>query len=192
MQCDICHKNEASLHFKEVVQDKVVSLNLCRECADAQGVTKSLQSELELAELIKALSDHSQPEAPAAAGTRSKTESRPATTACSQCGTTLDDLRKSGRLGCPACYAAFAAELRPILVEAHRGLTHKGKVPGTAGTPPPTPERAQDAVTLARLDEELARAVAAEAYERAAALRDQVSKLRQKLDGVRATHEPVS
>jgi len=183
MQCDICHKNEACLHFKEVIQDKVVSLNLCRECADAKGVTKSLAGELELARLIKALSEQGQEAAPPAAARK---ERRPETTVCPECETTLAEVKKNGRLGCPACYATFAAELEPILAEAHRGLTHTGKTPRVGAPSPQAVEQAQSLATLAQLEEELARAVAAEAYERAAALRDLLSRLQQRLDGVHA------
>jgi protein arginine kinase activator len=67
----------------------------------------------------------------------------------------------------------FAKALTPALKHVHRGLRHAGKSPGGAGVTPGEGD-VLDRVELSRLEEELARAVAVEAYERAAELRDQI------------------
>jgi protein arginine kinase activator len=66
----------------------------------------------------------------------------------------------------------FEKELTPLLQRAHEGQTHHvGKVPTRrGGTGVPT----KKTIDLTKLRKELARAVEAEDYERAAKLRDQI------------------
>ena len=95
------------------------------------------------------------------------------------CGTSLQEFRASGRLGCAHCYAAFDQSLRELLRRVHGATRHAGwrPVPAEAG-PAGRPEGAGDlAARLDALRGELARAVAAEAFESAAALRDQIRAL---------------
>ena len=87
-------------------------------------------------------------------------------------GTSLRDFRASGRLGCAHCYAAFEHSLRELLRRVHGSTRHEG-----------WRHEARDAdlmsreVTLQELREKLQRAVAEEAFEVAASLRDQIRGL---------------
>jgi protein arginine kinase activator len=77
--------------------------------------------------------------------------------------------------GCEHDYQTFEKDLAPLLQRAHDGATHHvGKVPRRAGGPAPAKPRRM--VDLAKLRKELARAVEAEDYERAARLRDQIRR----------------
>ncbi|MEY2734480.1 MAG: hypothetical protein RL340_1539, partial [Gemmatimonadota bacterium] len=98
---------------------------------------------------------------------------------CAYCGTSLQEFRASGRLGCAHCYAAFDQSLRELLRRVHGATRHAGwrPVPAEAATAG-RPDGAGDlAARLDALRGELARAVAAEAFESAAALRDQIRAL---------------
>ena len=95
-------------------------------------------------------------------------------TACPGCGTTLDDLRRDNRLGCAQCYTAFRGHLLPLLARFHRHVSHVGKVPGGG---PPTTQMAE----ITRLRLSLAKAVAAEEFERAAGLRDRLRELEDRV-----------
>ncbi len=48
---------------------------------------------------------------------------------CPACGTTLEDFRRSGLLGCAQCYTAFRAQLLPTVHYAQGNLHHEGKSP---------------------------------------------------------------
>lgn len=48
---------------------------------------------------------------------------------CPACGTTLEDFRHTGLLGCAYCYTAFRAELLPAVHYAQGKLQHEGKAP---------------------------------------------------------------
>jgi protein arginine kinase activator len=77
--------------------------------------------------------------------------------------------------GCANDYTVFEKDLTPLLQRAHEGATHHvGKVPTRRGGAGGVPiKRAFD---VSKLRKELAKAVEAEDYERAAKLRDQIKQ----------------
>lgn len=163
MKCDRCHKAEAVLQWTQVVDGVVRSVHLCEECARKSGVNLDDP----MSAMPNPLFDLGQPsaishEAPAGAGR-----------ACPECHTTFAQFRKSGRLGCPGCYAAFAEELDPLLKQMHPGDHHVGRVPPDGRAAAETTAR-----DLERLHEELSRAVAEERYEDAAKIRDRIAAMR--------------
>ena len=84
--------------------------------------------------------------------------------------------RRQQRLGCPTCYEVFAEDIRELLPSLHRkGVRHCGRGPAGAGTgTSPTRERL---LRAQRLRQQLDLAVAAEDYERASLLRDEIESL---------------
>ncbi len=52
--------------------------------------------------------------------------------ACPVCGTTLEDFRATGLLGCAHCYTAFREEITPTVRRIQGKTRHEGKVPETA------------------------------------------------------------
>jgi protein arginine kinase activator len=99
-------------------------------------------------------------------------ESEAVPAACPSCGLAYAEFKAKGRLGCPACYAAFGPVLVPLLEKVHGAATHRGK----------TPERVKGVLAsrrqLAEIEEQLSQAVANEEYEKAAQLRDRIRELR--------------
>jgi len=91
------------------------------------------------------------------------------------CGFTQADFKKTGRLGCSACYVTFGEGLNTLLKAMHKGTEHVGKLP----------QRVHRAVELndrmRTLTENLQKAVAEENYETAASLRDQIKQLEHEL-----------
>jgi protein arginine kinase activator len=91
--------------------------------------------------------------------------------ACTACGYTLDQFRRTNRLGCPRCYEAFRRPLIAILSHLHRHVTHLGKVPGHLGS------QASLSGAMGRARVALEKAIAAEDFENAARLRDEIQRL---------------
>ncbi|NJL31761.1 MAG: excinuclease ABC subunit B [Phycisphaerales bacterium] len=90
-------------------------------------------------------------------------------TPCGSCGMTWAEFREHSLLGCPLCYTNFEEQLGPLLERAHEGATHHiGKVPRRAGADEHRQQR------LLAMRKRLAEAVAAEDYELAARLRDEI------------------
>jgi len=203
MLCDHCHKNEAVIHLKQIVDGEMRVLNLCAQCAAEAGKVMaqlegfdfgSLPHEVaaviavEAAKKAAEIAMGSEPGEEEAEGDDHDSGGEPSSSPalrCPSCGMTAAMFRKTGRLGCAACYEAFATLIAPALAEMHRGVRHTGRTPESAAAEARnTPvERGR----LYALEEELRRAVAAEAYEEAARIRDHIRRLQASLNGVAST-----
>ncbi len=176
MLCDKCQKNEATIHLKEVVDDDVVAVNLCAECAAGSEVSDlDVGGGLNLAKMLVSLTAEVMPNLKVQSAKAQLLKSGDEEMVCAFCGISTNEIRQTGRLGCPSCYKMFSGMLAPALKNMHRGDHHKGRQPNRVESQSGavvTNERAR----LAQLEEELARAVALEEYERAAELRDQIQK----------------
>jgi len=98
---------------------------------------------------------------------------------CPNCALTFEEFRKEGRLGCGSCYDAFEAPLKLILFRIHgdaEGI-HRGHRPGQ----PAEGSRGEIRIRINQLQRQMLAAVEAEAYERAAGLRDQITALEKGL-----------
>lgn len=94
---------------------------------------------------------------------------------------TLRRFQKEGRLGCPSCYEAFATELDSLLRSIHDATQHCGRVPraglGACGGTGMVRGLARE---IGQVEAQLKAAVAREAYEEAAKLRDALQQLKEK------------
>ena len=91
--------------------------------------------------------------------------------ACPLCGSTLEDISGTGRLGCEECYGVFSDALDPYLKRMYGNAVHTGRVPKSAGSQIKTRRE------LERLKSEMSAAVNAQEYEKAAKLRDEIKRL---------------
>jgi protein arginine kinase activator len=129
MQCDRCNVVSATVHFTHFHDGKLQKLDLCADCAQ---VTEQLQqgnlSLIEMlvrqepkTEVIGAMQAESPAPHPEAIG--------PESASCPECGFAVEDFQKTGRLGCPTCYIAFAEPLKGTLKSIQKGAQHRGRVP---------------------------------------------------------------
>ena len=168
MVCENCQKNEANVHM-EIMGDVRNVMHLCTECAAASGMLPAADGGLDLTAMIckltaKALQDEPAPDVPGPEYTDA---------ACGSCGLTAADFQQTRHLGCAECYHALAAILAPALARMHRGSGHVGKFPGASAAGGTVARES----CLAVLHRKLEHAVAAEAYEVAAGLRDEITGL---------------
>lgn len=163
MFCQICKKNEATIHLTEITNGQRREMHLCQNCAVEQGVTAKAQ--MSINELLSSLLAAAPAEGHGPADIQDDL-------ACPTCGQTLDLFRKEALLGCPNDYEVFEKALLPLIEKAHSGATtHNGKVPTRA--PSDTVKQTKILSLRQKLDE----AVKAEDYETAAKLRDEISEL---------------
>jgi protein arginine kinase activator len=180
MRCDICNINEATIHVQEINQGKKKTLNICTHCASEHNLSDKEIEGFNLAEILYNLSSqmlNDQPEE-SAKGDSPSLEHPDFTEGvaylkCS-CGWDTAKFRETGRLGCAECYKVFAPILRDALKSMHKGTFHIGKYPGTH-----IDENGKVAMKIMSLQKELDECVKREEYEKAATLRDQISKLRK-------------
>ena len=160
MDCENCGERKAKITLTEIENNEMRTLNLCSTCATLKGVSAGGGS-APMADLLAHLG-----------GTAGDTLFDEAGEPCEYCGTGAGDFRKSGRLGCPQCYAQFHRQLRALLRRVHGSSQHMGKV-YVSTAPDADPEQ----VRLSTLRRRLERAVEIEDFESAADLRDAIHAL---------------
>ena len=89
---------------------------------------------------------------------------------CEHCGMTLRQIKATNRAGCADCYSVFAAEMNNIIHQIHGSLTHINN----DDKPITMPDVSIDALRHA-----MANAIAAENFEEAARLRDEIKTLEE-------------
>jgi len=166
MNCMVCKKRPAKVHYTEIVNQTSVSMNLCLECAEERGIDVHKPGNYGLGDLVAGLID---------SAVESESE-RITQVRCSSCGYEYSDFKKIGRLGCPSCYDAFEAQLVPVLRHVHGSTQHAGKKSSGQG------DRAAVRERVAALREDLSLAIRAEDYERAAAIRDEIRALELQVE----------
>jgi protein arginine kinase activator len=159
--CDNCGSGKAVVHLTQIVNNEMTTFHLCEACAAEKGLEPTPESvNFPLTDFLAQMGG-AEP-----AGGAGPSE------ACSFCGLTFDDFRETGRLGCPQCYSTFEPHLRGLLRRIHGSTKHVGKV-----YLPPDPTASEMEKRVEALRRKLDRAVAAENFERAAELRDEIRAL---------------
>ena len=173
MKCDACHKYEATVAYTQIADDDKKTLYLCSFCATQTSPQKSAQAPVPKKAVAK-------PKKAVAKGSVLAPAGR-STVACEGCGMSYSEFKKLGRLGCHRCYTAFEPELRLLLKRLHDAQGHVGK--GRIEAPAQFPPQAE----LEQLRHKLTEAVASEAYELAAELRDFITRLENNVDNQEKT-----
>lgn len=168
MTCCVCKEKPATVHLTQIQGDKVQKVDLCEECAKTKGVNDST---FQLADMLLGLGASHEIDQ-AAGGAEIK---------CPACGFTQVDFKKSGRLGCPECYATFADGLEGLLKSMHKGTKHTGKVPAHLR------QKKDFSEQMTTLNKKLAKAISTENFEQAALLRDEIKQLTAKQAGTPVT-----
>jgi protein arginine kinase activator len=167
MKCEVqsCD-NEATVHLTEIRDGKKHEMHLCERCAAEKGLPG--KSTFSIADLLAGIA--SQAQTPTQKSRRGGKE-----TACPVCSTTLSQFQSSGRFGCPDCYTTFKDDVQGLVEKIHDSSQHVGKVP----------RRVSSEISLQKdirqLQVDLKRAVRREDYEKAAAIRDQIRQMEEKL-----------
>ena len=156
LNCSYCNK-PATVHLTQIVNNKIIKVDLCESCAQAKGVTDS--EGYSLTDLLSKVN-------------LSPEKGEPQIT-CPDCGLNTTDFRRTGRLGCAACYVSFVPLLKPVLVDMHAGTAHKGKIPDLSLS------RQTNIAKLNSLESALHRAIVEEAYEDAAKFRDAIQAYKE-------------
>lgn len=171
MLCQICGKNQGTVHITEIHDNKMSEIHVCERCAEEKGITATAakKQKFDIADLLAGMVDD----------VTNTEEEQIGHIHCPRCGLMYSGFKETGRLGCPDCYTAFQFQLRPLLRRVHGDTRHRGKVPARDG------EGATRSRQIQRLHDELQRAVEREDFERAAALRDEIQRLEREVAAAR-------
>ncbi len=172
MLCQICKKNNATVHYKVNINGKASEANICSECAKLNNigtvniynsfgndVYKEINDDI-FGGLFAAMSGNGRS---ARVGADAK--------ACPACGMRMQDFIRDGKIGCAECYRNFETSLAPTIKKIHSNATHCGKVPENIGKKDSTEKK------IDSLKKKLAEAVENQEYELAAKYRDEIKAL---------------
>ncbi len=171
MECQNCHQNEATVHYSQVINGKKNEIHLCGECAKKEGYMDFSNQTSTMHQFLTSMF-------PFDSSLNQKQNVQPRTTTkCDYCGMTYQDFHRKGKFGCSHCYDAFSHYLTPLFKRVHSGNTkHVGKIPKRIGG------NLHKQRELETLQNKLQEAIEAEAFEKAANLRDEIHQLKQELE----------
>jgi len=156
--CESCGKNPATVKIRRVASGEEVEIHLCLACAKERGLEPGLDDTGVGVDMVQLM-------------LKNLNEMEGGSGVCDVCGLTYSRFRETGRLGCAHCYRSFAKELKPLIRRIHGEVRHVGKVLDRMG------QGSDRQARIRRLNEDLERAIGAEEYERAAAIRDLITEL---------------
>lgn len=168
MLCERCNKREAILNLSKIINGESTSLWLCEICVEKYGhemFSDDSDSKEDSVSFNKVLSILFEGEGKK--NKKSKIE-------CGNCGRRLIELEKGKLLGCEECYKTFTSDINKIVQKENLFNEHRGEVPNRLG------EEIRIKREIANLEKEMDIAVAIEAYEKAAKLRDEIKELKKK------------
>lgn len=172
MLCENCKKNEASVHFTQIINGNRQELNICESCAKDldnfdMGGDMGFGPSFSFQNILSGIMDYMSP-----APHINKAQEL----VCKNCGTAYSQFKKYGLLGCSECYDNFSATLAPVIKRVQGNIEHVGKIPKKLG------KEIMEKKRLLKLKEDLQKAIASEEFEKAAEIRDLIKSL-QKDEG---------
>lgn len=172
MLCQVCGKNLANVHFKQVVNGEKTELLLCENCAKSLGVPEVMESTFSQSfPTFDAMFEDFFPVFSSSPyGLQENTSER-----CKNCGTTFEDISSSGRVGCANCYKTFSEELVPYIKRIHGNTRHVGKIAACCAKSSTSSACCENKIKA--LKEKLNEAVKKQEFEQAAVLRDEINDL---------------
>ena len=163
MKCEKCGVADANLLYTETVNGQSRTLHLCGDCAKSLGIGNFPAEGKPFSSLFGGY-----PDLFSDFFGLSSNQSQKSGKTCADCGSSFAEIKKSGKVGCPACYTAFGEELSESIRAIHGNATHTGRAP--------LAKRAamEKETKLATLKKALRDAIASEDFEKAAMLRDEI------------------
>ena len=169
MVCEECGR-PATVHVTTIAGGQRQDHHLCENCAREKGELEFLPDPQKALETWIASLAGIAGQAQAATG-----RPVPMDLSCPDCGQTFREFAQTSLLGCPRCYTAFSEALAPVIAHVQgTAAPYSGKLPTKVES---AVRREKD---IRRLREALERHVAAEEYEDAARVRDELRALERE------------
>ena len=173
MLCQKCHKKTASVFISSIINGTETKIYLCNDCAKDYPL---FDFNMDEPFSIKDIIDKFKAEDPLLESSQlldidlDKVDRE---IICSNCYSTYNEYKETGKLGCSKCYEAFEKQLKPILRNIYGHTEYIGKYPKINGS------HIYINNEIRVLKEDLNRAVEKEEYEKAASIRDKIKELEE-------------
>lgn len=100
MICDFCHKRKAAYYIEQTTKTSKMTIHICAKCAEARGISGDPNSmRKSFAALVEEIN------------ASAKNANQKSDKCCPGCGCSLTEIKKTGKVGCPECYAIFAEDI---------------------------------------------------------------------------------
>lgn len=152
MKCDVCRRRDAAAVITMIVNGKNGVRHVCSQCIKKLQRGDAFAAEMAILSTMDSVKDQA---------------------ACPVCGTTPDDIRRTGRVGCASCYHFFFDMLQPLVIRMNGAMQRREE---EMNKQEPMTHKSQ----IDQLREQMFSAVNAENYERAAELRDEIRRLERE------------
>lgn len=164
MLCQLCGEKDASIHFTKIINGNIEEKHLCDNCAK-KGNELDFDLPFSFHKLFTGLIGSIQE------GNQTEKD-----ISCAECGLTYNKFLETGRFGCSNCFRAFPEDVTSLLRGIHGHDHHTGKIPSRANS------KILHKKEINLLRTELEESIAKEDFEKAALLRDEINKLKEKID----------
>lgn len=165
MICQNCHKNQATVTVLELQSSSPEGTKsyqeeqLCEICAQSKNLPHAPLQKKSLGDIWKLLQS---------SGAQVPKQNE---LVCPDCGMSREEFRRKGRVGCANDYELFGKDVEDVLERIHGSTQHVGRLPGVSK------EDLARMEAVAELRKRLQVAIADEAYENAARIRDELEGL---------------
>lgn len=166
MLCQLCGKNNATIHFTKIVNGHVEEKHLCEACAKENN-DFDFELPFSFQKLLTGL-----------LGPIEEQQQRVKDLTCPKCGLTYKKFLEIGKFGCGECYETFKEDVKSLLKGIHGHSEHKGKIS----------KRFNDIILqkkeIESLRVQLEDCIDKENFERAAFLRDEIKRIKGEIGKV--------
>lgn len=193
MLCENCYKNEATVHYTEVINGVMTEHHLCSSCASKLGLSgfgDTISADFPFVKLLTGLFAASN-------RTGEEADNPMMHVKCPKCGMNYQEFIRVGKFGCAECYDVFGPLIEDNMKKLHGSVEHKGKKyknnsesesaenkNGTGTISENASENKPKSKTdildeIAVLNAKLKEAIELEEYEEAAKYRDEIKALKE-------------
>ncbi|HZK57616.1 MAG TPA: UvrB/UvrC motif-containing protein [Clostridia bacterium] len=165
MLCENCNIREATVHKTKIVNGVKEEIHLCEECAKESEIF-NFEDNFSIHSFLSSLLEGSISPNITIEGDQGRK--------CPQCGSTYNDFKRSGKLGCSVCYSTFNNMLAPLIKRIQGNNVHAGKIPRKSGS------LIKLRKEIKSLRDQLQQLVETEEFEEAARVRDEIKELEEK------------
>lgn len=165
MLCQVCSKNDATLHYTKIINGEIEELHLCEGCSKGNhefDFDKTFSFHKLLTEIIDGVQD-------------SKISNKQEDLYCEKCNLKYSEFKQLGKLGCDQCYDSFKEKLFPLIKSVQGSDEHIGKIPSRAS------EGLKKQKEIEKLRDSLDQYILDENFEDAAVMRDRIRELEEEL-----------
>ncbi len=172
MLCQNCGKSEATTHIKRIINGEATQNHFCSKCAENLGYNDFFGDfGLSISDIFTSFFGDNPLTLPSGRVER-----------CDGCGSSFEDIIKTGKVGCADCYVKFFDRLLPSIQRIHGKAKHNGKVPETRkvnGKSAQAKKEPTKEEQIEQLNAQMQKAVEEQNFELAAQLRDSIKALKE-------------